>query len=140
MSPVKRSQGFTLVELLLVLAIIGIISVIAIPHFMGQRRRARVIGDATANAQVLRMLLETRKADTGGYGPASGHYTWTNGVASDPTFLPGFTPQGNSQMNYDILIGPTPLTYVVTCTDPTLGPGVVAFQVDSQGQVLQRLH
>ena len=140
MSHTRHSRGFTLIELLLVVAIIGTISAIAIPHFMGQRRRARVTGDAMSNVQVLRMLLETRKADTGGYGPAAGHFTWTNGVASDPTFLPGFTPQGNSRMDFDVLIGPTPLTYVITCLDPSLGPGVVAFQVNSQGQVLQRLN
>ena len=37
----KNQKGFTLVELLLVLAIIGIISAIAIPAMLGQRENAR---------------------------------------------------------------------------------------------------
>ena len=56
-----RSRGFTLIEAMLVVAIIGIISAIAIPSFLGQRRRARTIGDAIANAKVLQMALESLK-------------------------------------------------------------------------------
>lgn len=133
----RKSQGFTLIEILLVLAIIGIISTIAIPAYLGQRRRARVIGDAIANAQTVRMLLETRKADNGIYGPANADYTWINGVASDATFLPGFVPAGNSHMNFDILIDNTGLAYVLTCTDPTIP--ATAYQTNQNGQELARL-
>lgn len=140
MSGSRSNRGFSLVEILLVLAIIGIISAIAIPSYLGQRRRARVIGDAIANCQVIRMQLETRKADNGTYGPAAGNYTWINGVASDATFLPSFTPAGNSKMNFDITIGNTGLTYVLTCTDPSISGGVTAFQTNQNGEELARLH
>lgn len=134
----RRNQGFTLIEILLVLAIIGIISAIAIPTYLNQRRRARVIGDAMANAQVIRMQMETRKADNGIYGPAAGSYTWNVGAApSDPNFLPGFTPRGNSDMNYQVVIGANGLTYTLTCTDPTLG--ATAYQTNQNGEELVRL-
>ena len=64
----NRTRGFSLIEVLLVLAIIGILSSIAIPSYLGQRRRARVIGDAISNAKVIQMALESRKAENGTYG------------------------------------------------------------------------
>ena len=60
----NRTKGFSLVEVMLVVAIIGIISGIAIPNYLGQRRRARVIGDAISNAKVLQMALAEKIAET----------------------------------------------------------------------------
>ena len=89
----NRARGLSLIELLLVIALIGILSGIAIPSFMGQRRRARVIGDAQSNARVIAMALETRKADNGIYG-TGGPYTWTVAAGpSDATFLPTLSLQ-----------------------------------------------
>ncbi len=113
-----RARGFSLVELLLVIAVIGILSAIAIPSYMGQRRRARVIGDAQSNARVLALALETRKADNGIYG-VGGPFTWTSGVASDATFLPTVSLQGSSKMNYSVAITNGGLGYTITVIDPS---------------------
>ena len=112
-------RGFSLVELLLVVALIGIISAIAIPSFLGQRRRARVIGDAQTNARVLAMALETRKADNGIYG-TGGPYKWTVAAgASDATFLPTVSLQGSSKMDYNVAISNGGLAYTISVTDPS---------------------
>ena len=119
----RRSGGFSLVEMLLVLAIIGIISGIAIPAFIGQRQRARFIGDAQANAQVLRMQLEAFKADNGVYGAASAAYSFpASGVPTPAAAVAlNFNPSGNSKMNYAVVIDASQLAYVLTVTDPSLG-------------------
>ena len=133
-----NAAGFSLIELLLVLAIIGIISGIAIPSFLGQRRRARVIGDAQANAQVLRMQLETYKADNGVYGAANASYgwSWTSAVPTlGGSVAAGlnFTPKGNSHMNYGVLVGSSQLSYTISVTDPSLSGGLVVFKTDQNG-------
>ena len=140
MIPRSRAHGFSMIELLLVLAIIGIVSGIAIPTYLGQRRRARVIGDAMANAKVIAMMLESRKADNGIYGDI-GTYAWLSGSAqgtSATSLLPAFTPRGNSAMDYTIQIASSGLAYTITIVDPSLA--TTAYQTDQAGSELQRLH
>jgi prepilin-type N-terminal cleavage/methylation domain-containing protein len=132
-----EQHGFSLIEILLVLAIMGIISAIAIPSFLSQRRRARVIGDAKANAEVLRMALESRKAETGIYA-ASATYTWTaaGAVPSSATNpAPGFVVQGASKMDFKVVVANGGLSYVLDVTDPKMG-GAVVIQTDQAGRQL----
>ena len=135
-----RTKGFSLVEILLVLAIIGILSGIAIPSYMGQRRRARVIGDAISNAKVMSMMLEGQKAENGIYG-AAGTYTWAaNGTyVGSSGFLPAFSPKGNTQMNYSLVIAASGLAYTLTVVDPSRSGSPTAYQTDQSGSQLQRL-
>ena len=118
----NRSQGFSLVEMLLVLAIMGILGGIAIPAYLGQRRRARVIGDAQSSARTLAMALEARRADNGTYGTSGATTTYTaSGGRSGTDLTPTFQPKGNSQMNYVVLVGTNGLRYTITVKDPALG-------------------
>lgn len=138
--PDRRRGGFSLVEMLLVVAVIGILSAIAIPSFLGQRRRARVIGDALSNAKVLQMNLETRRAENGLYG-AAGTYEWAadGSKATGPALIPTFQPKDATKMNYSLVIDASGLSYTLTVNDPSMG-GAVAFQTDQTGAELKRMH
>ena len=133
MTQKPSSRGFTLIEMMIVVGIIGIISAIAIPSFLGQRRRARVIGDAQANARVMAMALESRKAENGVYGPA-GTYTWTAGVASDATLLPTVSLANATTMNYSLVIAATGVTYTLTVKD-TYNSNAQVFTMDQTGGI-----
>jgi type II secretion system protein G len=62
----KNKKGFTLVEIMTVFVIIGIISAIAIPRFMGSQNRAR-IGTCMADVNQMREALGLYEAEHGTY-------------------------------------------------------------------------
>lgn len=60
----KKKKGFTLLELLVVLAILAILIAIAIPVYKGQKEKAAITAH-NANVRVLETAVESYRQDNG---------------------------------------------------------------------------
>ncbi|SDC03609.1 MULTISPECIES: type II secretion system protein [unclassified Candidatus Frackibacter] len=65
----KREEGFTLIELMIVIAVLGILAGIAIPKFSGVQDKAKD-ANITSVAGTIRSAMEMYNAENGNY-PAS---------------------------------------------------------------------
>jgi type IV pilus assembly protein PilA len=84
----KKSKGFTLIELMIVVAIIGILAAIAIPNFMSYQCKAKQ-SEAKSNLGTIRTAQEAYRAEFDHYD------TSLSGI--------GFAgPQGDARYSYTI--------------------------------------
>jgi len=110
MRRIRNRKGFTLVELMIVVAIIGILAAIAIPNFLNFRLKAKT-SEAKSNLGAIRSTEVAYYAEWNtyvgnqAYTPVGGRASNSNKVAWDAGTrfsILGFAPEGNVYFDYNL--------------------------------------
>ena len=94
----RRASGFTLLELMTVVAIVAILAAIALPSFADQLRKSRR-SEAIGTLQDQQLRLERWRVDN----PSFAGYTWPSGL--DNAYYT-FTPEDRTPTSYTLLATP----------------------------------
>ena len=80
-----NQKGFSLIEMMIVVAIIGIVAAIAVPTYMGVQKKGKRTEYKT-NLEIVKLLEEKRHAEQGTYIDAA---TTVDLMLALPNFQPG---------------------------------------------------
>ena len=99
----RRQKGFTLIELMIVVVIIGILAALAIPRFMSATVKAKETEAKTILNQIYK-LQDVRRQEVGAYSanladigfaaPTNSKYVYAIDAAAGNTFTASATPDG----------------------------------------------
>jgi prepilin-type N-terminal cleavage/methylation domain-containing protein len=118
----RRLSGFTLIELMIGVVIVGVLAGLAIPSFKGYVYRSRV-SEAASMLNEIKQRQESYRSKFGQYAAVSGNGDWS-GAAYTPAVLPGVNPVGwTTSANWEALgvspPGPVRFQYATLAGGPT---------------------
>jgi len=101
----RKSRGFTLIELMIVVAIIGILAAIAIPNFLNIRKKA-MSTEAKSNLGDLRTMEEAYRMEYGTYTASLTNLDYTQPAGARYSYSVDSAGASNCTMVADGTVSP----------------------------------
>jgi prepilin-type N-terminal cleavage/methylation domain-containing protein len=128
----RRNEGFTLIELMIVVVIIGILAAIAIPNFMGMTNRAKV-AQVKSTMHTIQVTVEDFATRNNGQYPNDGAATTIDGGLIFSALLPGAAMPTNPFTTLPTTLDWSNALGTVPAGDPAGGVGLNVIQTTAGG-------